>query len=284
MKFDRNLRLAALIALTSFSCAHQKNSDQKISVIDSKELKVGPKDLNFEKLKSLTSELEVTFTKGTSSNTHTIVGFPLINILNSVYGDKWKSFEGILFTALDGYKIDIPTSRILKYNPILGYRYKNQDLAFTYDSKGTEGIIDLGPYYLAWDNIAHPELIRDGGYGWPYQIGQIETIRYSSYYSKVFPFKKVDPAIREGFEAYKKNCMACHALKDQGGQKGPQLWPYPPLQRFGREKFTQWVLNPQQLAPQTTMPAINPELSLKERRILASKIYLYLAALHKSKN
>jgi cytochrome c2 len=166
---------------------------------------------------------------------------------------------------------------------VLAFRYQNPQSPFTYNTKGNEGVIDLGPYYLVWDNISHPELIKDGEYGWPYQIAEIEPIQYASYYSKVFPFKKTNNLVREGFEAFKKNCMACHALKDQGGQKGPQLWPYPPLARFGREKFMQWVLSPQKLAPQTTMPSLNPELPLKERKKLASKIYLYLSALHKSK-
>jgi hypothetical protein len=283
MKIFKNLHLAALIALTIFSCSHQNKSTAN-SAFNSKNLKISSKEINIEQLQKITPEVEISYKGEYSQKIYNAIGFALIPVLNSIYGESWKNFEGILFTALDGYKIDIPTTRILKYNPVLTYRYKNPQSPFTYDSKGNEGIIELGPYYLVWDNIKNPELIKDGGYGWPYQIAEIDTIRYASYYSKVFPFKKVDSSIREGFEAFKKNCMACHALKDQGGQKGPQLWPYPPLKRFGREKFTQWVLSPQKLAPQTTMPALNPELSLKERKKLASKIYLYLAALHKSKN
>ena len=283
MKFCKNLHLAALVILTIFSCSHQKKPIDNSS-LTSIHLKISSKALSLQQIKKMTPEIEISYKGESSQENFSAIGFALIPVLNSIYGDTWKTFEGVLFTALDGYKIDIPTTRILKYNPVLAYRYKNPQTSFTYNSKGNEGVIELGPYYLVWDNITYPELIKDGGYGWPYQISEIQTIRYASYYSKVFPFKKVDSAIREGFEAYKKNCMACHALKDQGGQKGPQLWPYPPLQRFGREKFTQWVLSPQKLAPQTTMPALNPELSLKERRKLASKIYLYLAALHKSKN
>jgi hypothetical protein len=283
MKIYRSLPLAALIMFLNSSCTHQKNAQDNNPLLHSNNLKISSKEIKFEQLHKITPEVEIAYKGESSQEIYSAIGFALIPILNSIYGDSWKNFEGILFTALDGYKIDIPTTRILKYNPILAYRYKNPQSPFTYNSKGNEGVIELGPYYLVWDNIKNPELIKDGGYGWPYQIAEIETIRYASYYSKVFPFNKANSSIREGFEAFKKNCMACHALKDQGGQKGPQLWPYPPLKRFGREKFTQWVLSPQKLAPQTTMPALNPELSLRERKKLASKIYLYLAALHKSK-
>lgn len=271
----RNRIVSIFVAILIVACQTHKEPTVIPPV-----LTLGAMGFSLEEMRSRLTEKEIEINNTYDGSKETLKGFTLTQILDEFTGINWRTNDGILFTALDGYKVDVPVSKILKFDPLITFSYKDGARAFKVDKKDGKDLADLGPFYLVWDNLRHPELLKEGNDDWPFQIAKVEPISYSIFYSNVFPFSKTSN-LKEGFEFYKRNCMTCHALNGQGGTKGPELWPYPRLAKMNRKKFLTWVLNPEQVAPGTTMPAMFPEASLEDRKSSASKIYDYLIALNK---
>lgn len=211
-------------------------------------------------------------------------GFRVIPLFDSVLGKEWRTKDAILYTCTDGYHADVPVAKILSGNPILTVSFANPKLPFTAVNTEEGNVkVPLGPYYLVWEVQKHPELRADAAYIWPYQVTQLQPINYSIQYASSLPFKKVTPALREGFEYTKNYCLNCHALSGTGGEKGPLLWPNPDVIKDGYAKFEKWVLHPQSIKPDSTMASLNPVLSLEKRKAVAKKIFAYLKALNNVK-
>ena len=68
---------------------------------------------------------------------------------------------------------------------------------------------------------------------------------------------------------------------EEGGAKGPVLYPNPVVVQKGLASFSQWVLNPSSVKKGTTMPALNPQLTDVERNKVTGLIYKYLVALNR---
>ena len=212
----------------------------------------------------------------------TYKGYPLIELLDAYFKDEWRKKDGILFEAMDGYRSDVSVAKILKYKPLLAYSFES-GANFAFDNKAqNEKDVPLGPFYLVWDNISNPELRREGAHGWPYQVVRLDPIQYAEYYAKAFPIKKPTAAQRQGFEHFKNYCMSCHSVSgDEGGAKGPVLYPNPEVIQKGFSSFRKWAQNPSSVKPGTTMPPLNPGLNQAERDEVTKLIYKYLIALNK---
>ena len=248
--------------------------------LHAKNLGLGSTEVSLTALQKKISETSLKVNNTYDGTLETFVGFSLTEILDKLGDAKWRSRDGLVFTALDGYKMDIPVAKITQYQPQLSYRYQDPDRPFKVDKKTQGGIVDLAPFYLVWPNLKYPELIAQGNDDWPYQVAKIEVVNYPQYYAKLFPFLSSDLKVKSGFEGFKRNCMACHALAGQGGTKGPDLWPWAGLKKIPRDKFVTFVLNPQKTKPDTTMPSMAPEQKLAERKRVAGLIYGYLNQLN----
>ena len=91
-------------------------------------------------------------------STATYVGFPARALFDRAYGPGWRTSDELLFTCLDGYQPSIPVERFLKYDGLLAYgRNDAAPFSLTNQEQGGE-TIDLGPYYLVWNNVKAPEL------------------------------------------------------------------------------------------------------------------------------
>ncbi|MEZ4815770.1 MAG: hypothetical protein R3A80_11270 [Bdellovibrionota bacterium] len=121
-------------------------------------------------------------------------GLSLVKLLDKKL-EGWRNADAILSTSLDGYKISIPVSKIIKYNPTLTYAFKDPKKKFVFDNPSQNAKnLDYGPFYLVWDNINFPVLKRSGYYDWTWKIVKLESIQYTSYYSKAFPMLNPTPA------------------------------------------------------------------------------------------
>jgi hypothetical protein len=205
-----------------------------------------------------------------NSRPHVVyLGYPAEKVFRGIFGDQWKTAAYIEFRALDGYVSRIPTERFGRHRAYLVFAKKDAR-EFRVDNLAQhERDVPLAPYYLVWDNILQPELIREGGTYWPYQVNEI-----------LMSSPSPEPGIAAGAKSrdaldLEKYCLNCHHVNGSGGNKAP----FDLAERariLGEENFLAWVLNPASIRPETRMPAINEGMPESERRALAFRLFVYL--------
>src|SRR5262249_7866038 len=81
--------------------------------------------------------------------------------------------------------------------------------------------LDPGPLYLVW---AKPEQRDRDAHPWPYQIAEFEVIDFAKKYPHVLPagVPRTDTAW-QGFQLFRGEWLACHAINREGGSVGPDL-------------------------------------------------------------
>ncbi|MGA9666622.1 MAG: hypothetical protein WBQ69_09270 [Gallionella sp.] len=198
------------------------------------------------------------------------IGYPVEAVFRAMFGDQWKtSADHIEFRALDGYVSRIPAGRFDRYRAYLVFAKKDAR-EFKVDNLAQhQRDVALAPYYLVWDNIHDPGLIRDGGTYWPYQVNEILI-------SKT-PEEIPGGRSPDAFDL-EKYCLSCHRVNGYGGNKVPfDLAEQAKI--LGKESFLAWVLNPSSIRPDTGMPALNEGRPEAERRQLALRLFGYLNGL-----
>ncbi len=150
-------------------------------------LTIGNKIIDLETLLTLLPEKDLAYQDPFEGSTQIARGVPLHLVLDSYMGSSWKNLDGILFRTQDGSKRNVAVEKILRYRPLLAYRYVDKLRRFQVAVSPDHNLM-LGPFYLVWDNFQYPELKADPSphKTWPYQIVRIEAIRYSSEYAKRF--------------------------------------------------------------------------------------------------
>ena len=80
--------------------------------------------------------------------------------------------------------------------------------------------IDPGPAYLVWSKPAQ----RDRAYPWVWQIAEFEVVEFQKKYPHVAPTGEPrDSPVWQGFEIFRGECIACHAINREGGTTAPDL-------------------------------------------------------------
>lgn len=195
------------------------------------------------------------------------LGYSVEKVLRAIFGNQWKTAAAdIEFRALDGYVSRIPIERFDRYHAYLVFAKKNSS-DFKVNSRH-ERDVSLAPYYLVWDNIRHPDLIKEGGTYWPYQVNEI-MISLSS--GKNMGPEKTSQRTLE----LEKYCLACHRVNGYGGNKAP-LDLAERTKILGEEKFITWVLNPSSIKSDAGMPPIAEGMPKSDRQALARRLFEYL--------
>lgn len=202
---------------------------------------------------------------------------PLTNLLTIWFGDRWKDEDAeIEFFAQDGYRSVIASSKLKKYNSFLAFA-RNDGSAFVVDNIGqNQQHIALGPYYLIWNNIDHQELLRQGAYGWPYQIQSID-LRRKSQKRMLLPGKS-SRTLEHGLADTQEYCMTCHHIQGIGGKKYP-LDLLTASCRWPDADLKSWIESPSRFKPGTSMPPLGRMLPIQERRQIIGRIVNYLHAM-----
>jgi mono/diheme cytochrome c family protein len=204
------------------------------------------------------------------------VCYPAAAVFSALLGRNWADQKAdIEFRATDGYVSRIETSRFKKYRAYLVFAIKDQ-ADFTVDNPGqNEKRVPLGPYYLIWDNVRSPELLKEEAADWPYQVNQIAI---STQRREALLPGKLDQRFTEQAALAQKHCLTCHQVNGYGGDK----WPINlavQAKSIKEEAFIAWVLNPSAQKAGTTMPPLLVSLPEEKRQAQAKKIYQYLRAL-----
>ncbi len=197
------------------------------------------------------------------------LGYSIEKVLQVVLGNHWKTAAAnIEFRALDGYVSRIPTERFDEYQAYLVFAKKNGREFKINNRSQHERDVPLAPYYLVWDNIHRPGLIKEGSTYWPYQVNEILMSQTSE--QSLVPGETSHPGLE-----LEKYCLNCHQVNGFGGNKAPfDLAEQTKI--LGEEKFLAWVLNPSSIRPDAKMPAINEGMPEIERRELAKRLFVYL--------
>jgi cytochrome c2 len=236
-----------------------------------------------EKLKKLIPPLKVEALEPQESVKREYVGFPVNQLLTIVYGNSWKDADDILFTCKDGYQPSIPTENFIRFNSYLVYdRPDNKEFTLINKLQNDE-LVKLGPFYLIWDDIKSPEVLKIGAVHWPYQITTIDLINFSDRFPHMAPPQNSPNSVRSGFNSFRTYCMSCHTVNGEGGKKARELnYPVSVTEYFKEPWLKKWINNPRDISYNSTMPALDPNVEDRERII--ENIISYLKVMKDNKH
>jgi hypothetical protein len=202
---------------------------------------------------------------------------PIDGLLAHWFGDRWTSEDAeIVFFAKDGYRSVIAGTKLKKYRAFLAFA-RSDGAPFTVDNiHQNEQKVFLGPYYLIWDNVAAPELLRQGAYDWPYQVTAIEW-RSKAEDQLLLPARSSE-ILEQGFAETKEFCLTCHSIRGIGGKKHP-VDLIEATCRWQTSDLKAWIDAPSRIKPGTTMPSVAFLLPEQERRQIIGRIVEYLDAM-----
>jgi cytochrome c553 len=146
--------------------------------------------------------------------------FSIKDILNFVYHTQWTSekYSDIAFIALDGYEA---VSQSVKLNEDGGFlAFRDADVNDGWELVGKK-MVDPGPYFLVWTGEIQTTI---NAYPWPWQVIQINLLRFEDQYPTVFPTgAKLNSSAYRGFSTFRNRCLHCHSMDRMGGKIGPDL-------------------------------------------------------------
>jgi cytochrome c2 len=192
------------------------------------------------------------------------------------------SSKDIYITCTDGYKPSIPVVKFLKYDSYLVFKGGSKENFTLINKNQNSEFIELKPFYLVWDNLKHPELMKQGAYDFPYQIESVDLISFEQSFPKMSPPISSSESVNNGFIAFRKYCSTCHSINGEGGSKATELnYPVNVTEYFEKKWLKIWIENPGSIRFNTKMPALNLDTGNKEKVI--NNIVEYLKAMKEKK-
>ena len=206
-------------------------------------------------------------------------GAPFNALMDEAFGPSWRQAEEVLFTCVDGYQPSIPVAEFLKYDATFAYE-KAEGGPFSLQSKIHNKVVELGPWYVVWDNKARVATGTDSPAWWPYQVVQVELVTFEKQFGALAPGRLASPEAKRGFLAWRKYCAACHSVNGIGSRLGPELnWPESVTAWFKPGWLVRWIDDPASMRWGTTMPGLKQVLSKtddRERKKIAEDIVAWL--------
>lgn len=192
-------------------------------------------------------------------------------LLTHIYGERLLHYQALEISCSDGYRVVIPRNDLERGD---GY------FAFARQEGGSFTLInhlanphhprrqELGPLYLVWDSVRHPELGSVTSAAWPFQIVRFDLLdQLPGAQTIPPPSRDATSEVKQGYELYRRYCLNCHNSLDADSAPN-QIPSLRQLVQAVNEKgftwFHQWVNNPASLKPGAKMPPVNlaiPELN-----------------------
>lgn len=149
---------------------------------------------------------------------------PLATVLALGFGslDDTPAATDVFFRARDGYVKPASIARVREAGGWIAFadadRMRGTDPGFAPIDRRQ---VDPAPYYVVWEKPAQRDTHR---YPWPYQLAAVELASFAARYPHTAPtgLPPDAPAWR-GYEIFRGECSACHAVNGEGGTIGPEL-------------------------------------------------------------
>jgi mono/diheme cytochrome c family protein len=189
---------------------------------------------------------------------------PLGQVLEIGFGPLDRAFdrEDVFLRARDGYVKPASGARLREPGGYLAFADAERAHG---DDPGWEPIdrrqVDPGPYYVVWATPAQRDVHR---YPWPYQLADIEIASFAAVYPHTIP-RAAPPGSGAwaGFDVFRGDCIACHAINGEGGKIGPDLnVPRSIVEYRPAEQIKAYIRDPAAFR-YTSMPA-HPHLSPRQ--------------------
>jgi mono/diheme cytochrome c family protein len=157
----------------------------------------------------------------------------------------------------------------VRHAAYLVYRRLDQPEFIIDNRYQNEHDVPLGPYYLVWDNMNSRELRDEGASAWPYQVVAVDLVTFADRFPNMGPPHDAAPEAKRGFIEFRRNCMACHTINGDGGDKAPELnYPASVTEYLSDEWIRRWVLDPRSVRYDATMPTFathpNPDALVED--------------------
>jgi mono/diheme cytochrome c family protein len=144
---------------------------------------------------------------------------PLHPVLEAGFGRPLSALAEVEFVlrAVDGYTVPISGARLLEAGAYIAYA----DVEVPeWEPIGTQKA-HPGPFYLVWRG-AEQQVLKD--YPRPWQLAALEIAPFATLFPHTIPTGELeDSAAMRGFRVFKKQCLKCHAVNQEGGSVGPEL-------------------------------------------------------------
>ena len=205
------------------------------------------------------------------------LAYPLTEILDAVYSPSWRGEDELLFTCRDGYRPSVPVARVLAHSAWLAFsRPETGSFTILKRESGRDKRVDLGPFYLVWENLNDATIRQEGDYGWPYQLVGVDLVSSREQFRAMAPSTGASTLVDLGFRAFRIHCSRCHRMNGEGGEIGPELNPATGKTRYYDPGWLEtWIRDPASMRPGTRMPPLNVDLPDRERTVQAIIAYLY---------
>jgi cytochrome c2 len=238
--------------------------------------------LKLNNIDEYTESREITVYEPHEHRDKTYIGFDFLTILRKMYGDEFDTDRDLLIKCRDGYQPSIPVLKFIEYNSYLIYKIKDQDSFSIINRNQGNEFVELGPFYLVWDNLKHKELIKYGSYDFPYQIIEFDLISFNNRFPKMSPPEKSSMEVIKGFLAFRKYCSTCHTINGEGSEKSIELnYPVNVTEYFKTQWLRKWIENPSTIRFNTKMPALSIDIDNKNQ--LVDQIIRYLEVMRDNK-
>ncbi|SOD41969.1 Cytochrome c, mono- and diheme variants [Nitrosovibrio sp. Nv4] len=234
-------------------------------------------ELSVDELRRLAPEVSLKVFEVHEKQNRVYRVLPARAVFDKVFGKDWEQAQEVVFISIDGYQPSVPVKKFLAHNAYFAFANAD-DTPFTLTNRlQNNEVVPLGPLYLVWDNIGSNVLLEAGASDMPYQIRAVE-LKFKAPFPNIVPQSGAASEVQRGFSHFRQHCAACHTINGDGGAKAPELnYPASVVEYIKPEYLKRWIMAPQSIRYNTTMPGLGEEISNREK--VTEEIIVYLKAM-----
>lgn len=207
-------------------------------------------------------------------------GVRLDQLLDNVYGRRWRQKPSIRFSMGGGGSALVTTSDVGRYRAWLVWRRMDRP-EFAAERRGTSEVVQLGPLYLVWDSLADSQLQKRGTWGWLPRVTAMDLTTVVGDMASLKPAADASEEVVAGYALFTQTCIGCHAIGGHGSLVGPELnQPVSITELMRDEWLAKYIDDPRKVRDRSAMPPLPPETPQRPKAIASVIAYLKYVAAH----